>query len=186
MGNPSNVRAWGKGKVYTAASGTTMPTDPTTALTATWKDLGILDQDAGAEWSASEDTSDYYGWGVGRVRTLYSKYKRSLKVIAAETNAVVIELLNPDHGAVTATGVTTFSEKAPTHVSKAFVVEEVDGTITRRRCIKSATVMLSASTKDAETGTSLYELTIDILPDSNGVLWTEITDDPALADLDPS
>lgn len=185
MGDPANVRAWGTGKVFVAPLGTTMPTDITTALAVAWKDLGILDQDAGAEWDASEDASDYFGWGVGRVRTLYSKYKRSLKVTAAETNATVIALLNPSHGATTALGVTTFAEKAPTHVPKAFVVEETDGTITRRRCIKSATVMLSSATKDAETGTSLYELTIDIQPDSTGALWTEITDDPALVALDP-
>lgn len=183
MSDPANVRAWGRGRVYVAPTGTTMPDDVETELASEWEDLGILDQEFGAEWEVSEESSDYFGWGVGRVRTLYSQFKRSVKIVAAETNATVVELLNPNHGATSADGVTTLVEKAPTHAPRAFVVEETDGEITRRRCIKTGTVTLSAATKDTETATSTRELTIDILPDSDGALWTEITNDPAMEDL---
>lgn len=184
MGDTANVRAWQKGEVFVAPKGTSGPTDVTTPLAATWKTLGILEQDAGAEEGREETKSEVFGWGTGLARTLFSKHKRSIKVSALETNATVLKLANPGSTATTAGGVTTFTVKNPTHVQQAFVVEETDGAITRRRIIKAAYASVTGTIKDSETGVTTYEVTIDVTPDATtNEIWTEVSNDPAMVDL---
>ena len=184
MGDTANVRAWQGGEVFVAPVGTTGPTNIATPLDAAFKTLGILDQDTGAEEARSEDKSEKYGWGVGKVRVLYSKHSRSIKVMALETNAVVMKLVNQGSTSTAAGGITTTLVKSPTHVREAFVVQETDGPITRRRWIKTADVSVTGTIKDAETDVAGYELTIEVYPDaSSGELWTEISNDPAMVDL---
>lgn len=184
MGNTANVRAWQQGEVFVAPKGTSGPTDVTTPLAATWKSLGILEQDAGAEESREETKSEVFGWGTGLARTLFSKHKRSIKVTALETNATVLKLINPGSTASTGGGVTTFTVKNPVHVQQAFVIEETDGTITRRRIIKAAYASVTGTIKDAETAATMFEVTIDVTPDaSTGEIWTEISNDPEMVNL---
>lgn len=186
MGDSDNVRVWQTGAVYYAPKNTSLPNDLDTDLPGTWKDLGFLDQDSGAEWQESEDTSDYFVWGGGRARRLYSKHTKSVKVVCSESNAELIGLINPDHDASETGGVTTLDIAPPTHEPMAFVIEETDGTeIKRRRCFKRGTVSVTNNPTDGETGVTLVELTIDFSIDSSGAYGIEITNEPAVADLDP-
>lgn len=184
MGDTANVRAWGDGEVYVAALNTTAPSDPTTSPSGSWSDLGLLEQDAGAETSYEQDRTEVYSWGKGLARVLTSKHKREIKVVALETNAVVMDLINPGSSATTNGGVTTYVVKNPRSIRRSFLIKETDGDITRLRWIKTGEVTVSSAVTDGETQVSQYELTISIYPDaSTSEIWTEISNDPAMASL---
>lgn len=185
MADNANIRAWGQGVVYVAPVGTTGPTDVTTPLGASWDDLGELDQDAGADLTISEDTTDVYAWGKGLARRIKSKHKREIKVVVLETNAVVLGLVNPGSTATNDGTITTYVVKQPTADPRAFVIHEVDGDVIRRRIIKRAEVSaVGEAIKDGETGVTQWPLTIAIYPDaSTSEIWTEITNDPAYLDI---
>ena len=182
MGDTANIRSWQNGEFFVGPVGTTMPTTLSESLDAGFKSLGILDEEAGAAWSVSETSNDYFGWGVGLTRTLYSKHKRSVKVVTQEDNPVVFLVENPGATSTTASGVTTSSVVTPQRQPYAVVATETDGPITRLRLIASAYLTVAPQGEDP-TKIGMRDITIDIVPDSTKKLWTEITDDPAMAGL---
>lgn len=185
MANADNVRAWQSGTVLTAPVGTTAPTDIAglESLDPAWKSLGILSEDAGAKWTTENTESDYYGWGTGLARKLFSKHKRSFVVTAAEENAVVHQLENPGSTATSAGGETTITVVTPNYTKSAFLVVEVDGAITRARIIDAGYVKVTPQGDGAEK-VSEREVEVTIIPDAaTGEIWTEITNDPAMVPL---
>ena len=64
---------------------------------------------------------------------------------------------------------------------RAWVLDANDGSIHNRFTIGSGEVTAVADISYKGSGETLYELTITPYPDANGVMYTEITDDPALA-----
>lgn len=177
-GNVANPRIWLNADVYVAPVGSTAPVDIVSAWAAPFLPLGLLSEDGMVE-SQDQSTTDYYAWGGILVRTVRSKFKRSFKVTALEDNKTVWQLVNPGSTAVTAATITTRQVKVPTSDIRAFGLQLMDGANTKRRAIPRGEVVAVADVKLSDSDLTGFELTINIYPDSSGVLYTEVTNEPA-------
>lgn len=176
-GDTANPRVWVDATVSVGPVGTTAPTDIATPLNAAFDDIGLLSEDGMTE-SQDQEVTKHYAWGGILVRTTRSKHNRQIKVTALEDNALVFGLVNPGSTVATATGITTRTVHVPGPNKKAWVIETVDGDFTRRRCIPTGEVIEVGEIKSSDSEMSMVELTIDIYPDSDGVLYLDVTDDP--------
>lgn len=178
-GDIANPRIWEGADLYTAPLTTSLPTTLAAEMSTVpaWKPVGLLSED-GASESRDEDTTDHYAWGGKLVRTKRSKHKRTIKVTALEDNLVVFGLVNPGSTVSTAAGVNTRVVKIPKSEKLSFVLELVDGDITRRRHIPIGEVTAVGEVALRESEMQAFELTITLYPDANDVLYHDIDDDP--------
>lgn len=187
--NRDNVRAYGDelSGVWVADKGTTAPTTPTAVPATGWEELGWLSDDGVTEMH-SVDSSAKRAWqGGATVRTIKSGDSRKFKFVMWETTALTMGLLRPGSSATTATGVTT------THVKtflgqdiRAWIIDTVDDNgsgdvIHTRKIIPTGEVVDVADIKFNSQDVTAFEVTVECYPDTNGVLYDELTDDPALA-----
>jgi hypothetical protein len=180
-GDIDNPRIWVNADVYVGDVGSTGPTDTTTALDAAFDALGLLSDDGMTE-SREQESTDHYAHGGILVRTTRSKHKRTIVVTALEDNPVVFDLVNPGSDAATTTGTTTRTVKVPSDPNpKAFVLELVDGDVTKRRHIPRGEVVEVGDIAISDNEMTMYELTINIYPASDGTLYFDITDDEQAA-----
>lgn len=184
MATVANVRIWEGARVLCAPVGSTAPVDLTTAFAAEWLDLGAVAEDSG-EQSLDSESNDYYvrgPEGVLLARTTNNKFKRSLTVAAAEDNANVLAITEPDSVATTVTGVTTILHKQGAGSAEwAVALELKDGVKTRRLIIPRAAVAVSALPRLFGSEPGVTELTVTAYYASDSSWGTEITNDPAMA-----
>ena len=176
-GDVANPRVWVNADVYVAPVGTSAPTDVATAWAAAWKAVGLLSEDGLTE-SRDEDVTDHYAWGGILVRTTRSRHKRTFTVSVLEDNPTVQSLINPGSTAVTATTITTRTIRVPGPNVQAFGLEFRDGAVTKRIVVPRAEVVEVGDVTYSEGELHVRELTINVLPTSAGVLYSEITNDP--------
>ncbi|MFF7408702.1 hypothetical protein ACFZBG_04685 [Streptomyces lydicus] len=162
--------------------GTALPAALTDAMSTVpaWKAVGLLSED-GASESRDEDSNDFYAWGGKLIRTKRSKHKRSIKVTCLEDNLAVFGLVNPGSVATTADGVNTRTIKAPKSDKRSFVLELMDGDITRRRHIPTGEVTEVGEVTLSEGDLQAFELTITIYPSTDDVLYVDYDNDTANA-----
>lgn len=177
-GDTENPRIYRLGDVYAGDLDTPAPTDVETALNAGFEPLGLLSEDGLTE-SREEEVTDHYAWGGILVRTTRSKHKRSFRVTALEDNPIVFDLVNPGSTAETAGGVTTREVSVPVSSPKAFVFEVTDGDYVARIHVARGEVIEVGDVVRGEADMVMRELTINVYPDEEGLLYTEITSDPA-------
>lgn len=180
MGDISNPRIWTDSLVSAGVVGTTAPTDTSTSLNAAFKDLGLVTED-GLTIGREQETKDYWASGGILIRTTTSKEKRTFKFAALEDNQYVFPLVNPGSTQATSTGTTTRSVKVPTPNPMAFVFTQSDGSYKRRLHIARGEVTDVAEIKGADNEMTMFEITITVYASASGVLYTEITTDPAAA-----
>jgi hypothetical protein len=176
-GDTANPRIWLGADVYVAPVGSTAPTNIVGALDAAWEPLGLLGEDGMTE-TRDEDITDHYAYGSVLVRSTRRRHKRTISVVALEDNPIVQSVKNPGSTALTTSGVTTRTVKVPTTARKAFLLELVDGDITLRRIIPTGEVLEVGDQAISDNEMASVELTINVYPDSDGVLYLDITDDP--------
>jgi hypothetical protein len=176
-GDTDNPRIWIGADVYVADVDTVAPADTTTAWSGSWEPLGLLSEDGMTE-SRDQDSTDHYAWGGILVRTTRSKHKRTIVVTALEDNDVVFGLVNPGSTAESSGGVTTRTVVVPGSDPRSFGFEFVDGDITKRRIVPRGEVVEVGDVTFSDDEMAAYELTINIYPDGDGVLYYDITDDP--------
>lgn len=176
-GDIDNPRIWAGADAYTGPLDATAPTDAETPLSGDFEALGLLGED-GMEETRDQDTTDHYAWGGKLVRTTRSKHKRSFKLTALEDNPVVYALVNPGSEEETAGGVTTRTVKVPESDRRSFVVELLDGDVIKRRYIPTGEVIEVGPVKSSDSEMQMYELTINVYPDADGVLYLDFTNDP--------
>jgi hypothetical protein len=177
-GSISNPRVWLNADVYVAPVGTTAPTDTTAAFSATWKALGLLSEDGLTEGNANT-TNTFFAWGGILIRNVKSKHVRTFKVMALEDNATLFTLINPGSSETLSAGVMTRTVKVPAVNPQAFALEFKDGSITKRILIPRGEITDVGDTKYSDTAIASHELTITVYPTAAGVLFSELTDDPA-------
>lgn len=177
-GNVANPRLWEGADLWTAPVATALPADLDDVMSTVpaWKAVGLLSED-GASESRDEDSTDFYAWGGKLIRTKRSKHKRSITVTCLEDNLVVFGLVNPGSVVATADGVNTRTVKIPKSDKRSFVLELMDGDITRRRHIPQGEVTAVGEVKLAETDLQAFELTITIYPSSDDVLYVDYDND---------
>ena len=135
---------------------------------------------------AEQDSTDLFAQGpdsVLFVRTVTSKHKPTIKVVAVEDNKTVRALRFPGSSASFTSGVTTTNKKAPTSDQRAFVIEQHDGTTIRRRVIPRGEVVERNTLQDAPDDMAGVEFVIAEYFDANGVYEIELSND---AQQDPT
>jgi hypothetical protein len=175
-GNAENTSLWSGADVYVAPSGTTGPATLSGAWPAGWDAVGLLDGAEGFTETRDEDTSEKYAWGSILYRTTRSKHKRSFKFVALEDNAVTFGLVNPGSERTSAAGVRTSKIKAPTAKRFAIGFETRDGDRVKRR-FGEATVTEVGDIKEGEEDPTVFEITVVMFPDSDGVIYTTVETD---------
>lgn len=180
----NNARVWGDidSAVYVADVGTTAPTTPTAAPGTGWTELGWLGDDGLTETRNVESDQKRAWQGGALVRTVRSSDTRQFKFVAWETNATTIGLTRPGSTPTTATGVTTTPVKAYTGSDiRAWIVDQRDGAINNRKIIAKGEVVDMGDIVGKNGELVAYELTVECYPASDGTLYIELTDDPAVA-----
>jgi hypothetical protein len=178
-GDVANPRIWENADVYVGPLGTTPPATPTATPNVAYKPLGLLSEDDNLVEHRDEDSTDHYAYGNILVRTQRSKHKRTFTVTALEDNPTVWGLVNPGSTATSTTGVTTRVTKVPSANPQAFLVKLRDGGVTLVRAIARGEVTAVDDVTFSDSDMTGYALTITVYPDSAGVLYTDITDNPA-------
>ncbi|MEV0608129.1 hypothetical protein AB0I61_17360 [Polymorphospora rubra] len=182
--NVDNVRVYGDidSGVWVGPVGTTAPTSPITAPGVGWVELGWLGEDGITETrEVSSDPKRAWQGGV-TVRTVRANDSRRFTVIALETNATVAGLVRPGSVPTTAAGITHTPVRAFTGSdNRAWIIDTRDGAVDTRKVIARGEVVEVGDVAYQGSEITAYELTIECYPDSNGVLYDEYTNDPALA-----
>lgn len=158
------------GGLYKAPTGTTLPTDATTALAAAFKALGYSSED-GLTNGVTRETEDIKAWGGDIVLVPQTSYKETFKI-------TLIEALNPDvlsvvHGSTNvsgtlATGITV--SKNSKELDEAIYVVDM---IMRNNALKRIVIPKGKVTEVAEVTYKDnevvgYEVTIQAFPDASG------------------
>ena len=181
--NQDGVRVNGgfDGAVSVAAKGTTaLPVDPAADLDVAFQEVGWLSSDGLTE-TFDRDSTDLTAWQGGTVvRTIRTKDSRTFKFQAMESNAVVLGLLRPGSTVSTVGDVTTTVVKPfAGQDERVWVFDLVDGDIRTRKVVKKGQVTEVGDITYSYEDATIYEFTVTVYPDSDGVLYREYTNDPA-------
>lgn len=181
-GESANARIWLNAAVFVGDVGATAPADVTTEINAAdFSDLGLLSED-GMTIARSDDIQSHFAWGGILVRKTRSKHERTIKVIALEDNDVVFNLVNPGSTSETVGDLTTREYHTPTTDRRSFVIERIDGDIVSRLHVADGEILEVGDEESSDSGISTRELTITVYPASDGLLYTELSNDPGAAD----
>lgn len=175
MANNKNNVSVGKpktgGAVFTAPTGTTVPTDATTALAEAFICLGYI-SDAGVRHSTTRETSETKAWGGDTVLVPQTSYSDRFTM-------GFLEVLNPEvqklaRGASNVTG--TVAGTTGMHVAGngtelpecVMIIEEIlTGNTAKRTVLPCAKPLTLSEITDVDSGAIVYELEIGALPDAS-------------------
>jgi hypothetical protein len=168
----SATGADGTGLVWMAATGSTAPTDASTALAAAWKNMGgITEAGISVKLGTSTTKKKFYGSPVTQ-RTLVTDQDYTIDVSYGETNARTIEqYFRKALLSITPTvGTGAFSSTAGTYTRQlyAMVTDMVDGANRMRFYFPSVEVTGQGDIKVANSETIEWGVTYSAYPDASG------------------
>ncbi len=162
-----NVRVAVSGAVYVAPTGTTAPTDSSTALNAAFTDLGFISADGIAE-SIDRSTNQIRAWQNGSlVREVTSEGTYSVTLTFLETNQDVLELY---YGA-SITGGALDGDPTTTGGRKSFVIDVVDGATVERTYIPAGEITAVGERTLASGEAIGYNVTITAYADAGSTTF---------------
>lgn len=163
----ANVRVAVTGAVYVAPTGTTAPTDSSTALNAAFVDLGYVSADGIAE-TIDRTTNQIRAWQAGSlVREVTSEGTYSVSMTFLETNQEVLELY---YGA-SITGGALDGDPTTTGGRKSFVIDVVDGDTVERTYIPAGEITAVGERTLASGDAIGYNVTITAYADGGSTTF---------------
>lgn len=162
MGTAANVRVGVTGAVYSAPTGTPLPTDAEATLNVAFHDLGYISDDGVVE-GISTDSTKIKAWGGDTVREVQTSHDVTYKFTMLETTDETQQIY---YGSASGGVVEVTSAQGE---RGEWVVQVIDGDQLIRIVIPDGQVTdrgdVTYHTDDA-TG---YEVTITAYPDESGV-----------------
>jgi hypothetical protein len=177
----ANARSYGEGTIYVAPTGSTAPTDATTAPAVAFLELGWLDPDEGMTEGRQLTTTIKRGWNGGAIiRTLKSNQGYTFKVRCLEENAIVLGLLYPGSTGTTTSGKNHIPVVAFTGQDlRSFIIDMLDGSIHKRKYIAVGEITGFGDVVYKEDDLTFYDFTITAYANSSGLFFDEFNDDTA-------
>lgn len=172
----------GDGHVSVAPTGSTAPTNATTALAAAFVELGYTTED-GIAATPSTDTQVIRGWqSIYALR--YTVTGRDLKIVTGlmEVNQDTFGVWSG--GGVTTGGPTAWTVSPPAAGlvdSRSWVFEGTDGAKKYRLYLASALVIDSGEWKWTKQGAAVLPITVGLTATGTGAAWTLYVSDAAFS-----
>ena len=160
----TNIRIYGDdaSAVWVAPKGTTGPTT-LAAPGVGYVEVGWLSED-GIDFSRDANLAEFNGFQGGAiVRTKKTSVKDTFKFVCLEETATTLGLAYAGVTPTTVTGVDTFHIANQTASDeRAWVVDVVDGTITKRYVVASGEAELTGTIAHKNSDMTMYEFTVTI------------------------
>lgn len=173
------------GGIWRYPQSVVLPTDAYSARPAGGQYLGGV-SDAGVTWMSARNTDKKADWNGNRVRSVQKSKEDGFKIeyiefLNANVNA---EIFGPSNVTIVAPSLSHGTQIATKSVADilghySYIVDRFDGTVKRRSCMPDAQVDKVDDVKESPGDWSIYTVTYDLFPDSQGGTkydYTELAD----------
>lgn len=171
------------GGAYIAPSGSTLPTDSTTALDAAFKSLGYIG-DAGVTETVGRTTTTVKAWGGDIVKVLQTDFSVTYQLTLIESMLGDVAKAVNDSANVTATAASSthgnrlaVSVKSAPLSKKVWAFEIADGDASVRIVIPNGQIITVGDVTYSDGAVIGYPVTIQAFPDDSGVNSYKYSDD---------
>lgn len=171
------------GGILRGQTGTTLPTDATSAPDASFKPLGYVGEDGVTE-TQDRSTDKIKAWGGDTVKVVQTEHSLSYKLTLIETlNAEVLKTVHGDGNVTTTAATATKGTLQTVQVTStelghaSYVIEVKDGDARVRIAIGDGQVTEVGDITYSDADAIGYEVTIECFPDENGVKAIKYLDD---------
>ena len=171
----------GTGRVLIAATGTTAPTDTTTAWAAGWKNLGYTTDD-GVMLRPNLEVTDITAWqSFEPVRRVVTSRGLTVAFTLLQMTQEALQLAFNGGSFAAGTGITTYTPgSAGSIYERALGVEAVDGDKIVRLVVPQVDISDVGDIPFTKTGAANIPLTLAMLNTAGGAPFTIIADADAI------
>lgn len=157
----------GTGGILTAATGTTLPTDVTTAPGVSFTATGYIG-DEGVTMTVDRSTEDVWAWGGSKVRVITTEHSVQFSFAFRETNTDVLPLVFGEDNVSTVGTLTTVKLNEADLPHFAMVIDTADGDKGLRITAADAQVVEQDDITFSHAEPVSFQVTVECFPDSNG------------------
>lgn len=180
--DPQEIRIAASGEVYVAPVGTTLPTDPTTALPSEWVGLGLITTD-GASLAVAPEIQDIMSWQSRQaVRRELINQEVTATFALQQWNEETIPLAFGG-GEVTNPSGSVFRYELPTSGAldeRAMVIDAIDGDVHQRWILPRGNVTDAVEVSMVRDAEQQLPIAFKALqPDDGGTSLIYLSDDAA-------